>query len=232
MHEYPDGTKIFMAKVHELYDNTINWRLNRPPDEKKVKEIADYYEKNTDESYMDGMVMINYIKGQGYVRFDGNHRIEAGVQIKRELMVIGQLFFLSEEKLREKFVQINKSNPCPSFYISDDTSIEYKLITDDIVTALTKKYPKFFSSSARPRIPNINRDNLKDELFFFLKDRKMTLTKDDIICLFYRYNEKLGNDNFVRKKISEKIMEKCDRYGCYLFLDKNFISSSLLEEEN
>lgn len=224
---FADKSKIYLSSAKDVFSHTTNWRFNRPADECKLEEIREYYESNPVIDYMDGLILVNYLKGQGYVRFDGNNRIEGGALVERDLKVLVQVSFLSEEELKKKFLSINKSNPCPEFYTSENSRAEIKEATEDVVLHFVRKYPKFFTASARPQRPNKNRDNFKDELYNYLSDKNILFSTKEIVHKMNEYNAELAENLPFLARFNDKIVDKCEKYGFYLFLDKDFISNCM-----
>lgn len=212
-------------------DGTLKlWSRNRPVDEARVEEIREYISKTR---HVDGTIRLAFIKGEGLVCYESNHRRMA--LIPGILVTVDILWDVTCERLIEEFIHINRAVSVPELY----TEIDMDATAKEKIAAYVKdmasfKYKAFVSTSARPNRPQFNRDVLTQEITKLWKDIgcpvDVLLNAIDAVNDAYR-DEKLGTDHTKIK--STKILEKCSKGGLWLFafdtsLNKDHIEKVLL----
>lgn len=238
----PDNSSFYVCNVKDIFNKTKSWSLNRPFDESKICSLIEYFENNQNITFIDGIILINFIPEEGYVRFDGNHRIEAGNKVKRDLLALIQVFELNDIELREKFKAINLSSPCPDFY-TDNNVIMYRIIASDVVDHYLNKYEKdiksFFSPGERFNKPNTNRDVFKGKIIDYLKENPVDefgfpYTPEYLIYKLNSYHEYIIPlyKNKTLKIKSKTANDKCEKHNFYLFVDTDFVEKALTFQSN
>ena len=76
--DFDDKNKLIKTTAGELVNYTKMWSKNRPPDQNRILEIAEYINKT---KIIDGIISLagtgNFLHDEGLVCYDGNHRREA-----------------------------------------------------------------------------------------------------------------------------------------------------------
>lgn len=218
---YSKNEFLYMSDGTFLREKVKTWKYNRPPDNMKIHEIVKVIEENNRHT-IEGLIYVAYIDGE-FVCYDGNHRLEALKLLKnKKLSLVNVMVVKSDEEIKRRFVELNKSNPVPELYTISSTPSSEKMreIVENVVESICKTYPKFRSSSANPRRPNFNKDTITDLLYKKYKDEDCNrLNASKIFELILKLNlEYSQNKHITHSKFSEGIMKKCKKGGCYLFL--------------
>jgi hypothetical protein len=118
----------------------------------------------------------------------------------------------TNESVTHEFRRLNKSICVPELYVAESEST----LRGDIEKAVSdfrKKYPTLESNSGRPQRPNYNRDKLTDE--FHRLHKELNLSISDLTAKLYTLNEAYKLKD--RSKLSDKIIQKCESSGLWLF---------------
>ena len=227
---FGDNKRLYLVNSKKMYHMTSNWKFNRPPDESKVDEIRKQIIKSKN---VDGIIHIAQIftkdKSFKYVCYDGNHRREALKDISNMKVLVCLLRHASNETIKNEFIRLNKATPVPELYIPNDIDelliAKTKLAIEECIKFFRSRYPKHFSSSRRPKRPNINQDTLNDILYDYIKENSLfSITKKELIRKLITINVSyIREEKIDLSKIPPKILEKCKKTGCYIFLKKDFI---------
>ena len=243
LHKYTENNSHLLIKVNvrEFLDGPLKkWAHNRPPDLARCPDIARGI--FSAKKPIDSLFYIGYNNiTQTFDILDGIHRVTALKIIKKEnelpinLMdpndfggnndatwlwtsdvLINIRFNNSIGELIETFQRLNRSNPVPDLYISNNSHTK-KTIIEDIVTEYYARYRSHFSSSINPNVPNINREQFID-ILDKLYD-KYKITEDNA----HKLSELLEGlncyiQNNIPRKTTQKTLDKCKETGCYLFL--------------
>lgn len=228
LYNISDNEQLFLGTNDDLKCVEM-WKYNRPADMSRVEEIKSYIGKS---GVVDGIIYVAEIEDAGcikYVCYDGNHRRLAlkgmddkkGENVKK--ILVNLLINADDKMIKEKFMALNQANPVPELYLCEDDSdaIErVKSIVNDVVRDLVKLFPTHVSTSKKPRRPNFNRDMVVDQLGnFILEGRLYDIGKNELIKKLLDLNIKyMSGYGGVSGKISKKILEKCKKNRCYLFL--------------
>ena len=234
IHQYSEKQYLGKWTVQQILENIHNidnWEYNRPADLERCKKIAESIsEKKTP---IDWVFYVSYhtTKNTFYI-VDGIHRFYA-IQMAYERMenkewLLQQTVILNirvdptNGEIIDWFQAINNSNPVPELYLRD-TTLEKRNTIEKITREWQDKYAEHFMPSKKPISGHINRDRFMDILDQVYE--KYAKTHHKLMSLESILREKLALKNeWIRenlpKKISPKIMEKCEKSGCYLFLQK------------
>jgi len=221
LHSYNDDEHLFLTNSKQLINFTQNWKFNRPQDPTRIEEICEYIEKTNN---IDGIIYIGQLiknKTISYVCYDGNHRRSALEKLEKEYYVLVHVLCNTTDfNIKDRFEILNKSNPVPDIYIREETDNNVKIMITELVKKITEQWPKHQSGSKKPQRPNFNRDNLTEKLDDILK-KKCIDDMDNIDSIWNRILQlnKLYKDFYKDNvDISQKIMKKCNKNDCYLFL--------------
>ena len=196
------------------------WKYNRPPDMTRIPEINDWMKEF---GRMDGVLNLAYIQGEGLVCFEGNHRRLAldGLDIP---VFVDIVWDATHESLAHEFRRLNKSVCVPDLYVAE-TSATLRLELEDAVAEFRKKYSSMESTSGRPQRPNYNRDRLTDEITRLQKE--LVVPVGELMTRIYALNEYYaGND---KSKLTEKVRQKCEASGLWLFAWSSSIATKDLQ---
>jgi hypothetical protein len=217
---YKNGNEIlYMSDGDFLRKNVINWKYNRPPDLDKVSKISlSISNKNT----IEGIIYIAKLNNN-FVCYDGNHRLEALKLCKnkdKKLVLVNIMYVNEESEIKKRFINLNQSNPVPELYMTNDDNNKLKNIIETEVITLCGIYSKYRSTSNNPNRPNFNRDNIINKLYLHYNNKQnddLTVNKlhNKLLDLNSMY-AKGKHINF--KNISQRILNKCAKHGCFLFL--------------
>lgn len=197
---------IPMDKLKSLFVKP--WKYNRPPDMTRIPEIHDWMKQFR---RMDGVLNFAYIRGEGLVCFEGNHRRLALDGLDMTVLV-DIVWDATDESVTHEFRRLNKAVSVPELYVSE-TPAKIRVELEDAVAEFRKKYASMESTSGKPQRPNYNRDKLTDELLRLQKE--LVIPVDELMTRIYALNEYYsGND---KSKLSEKMRQKCENSGLWLF---------------
>ena len=177
------------VNVTDLLDSPLfkNWGKNRPPNKKRVREIANCL--YTKKQKMTSLLVVSYsTKDKKMYIMDGIHRIEALKLIYKnnrkpanlieeeeseygsnrdahwfyeQQILLNIHFNLDEGENISLFQLINKSVSVPDLYVQQTTDIK-RLSVQKVVSIWAGKYKKHFSKSVRPNLGQTNVDRFTD----------------------------------------------------------------------
>jgi len=242
LHVYSSDHLIVKCKIEDVISSAaikkiINWKYNRPPDEMRSNEIAEYV--YTKKQEVDWMFYMIYDKGILQV-IDGIHRFRAVQIVKTEtskpLDYLTPSIFGSDRAdwLLEKYILIsvrqnmtdgqaidlfqslNKSNPVPELYMFN-TDQQRRSIIEENVQEWSSRFNMHFTASKSPNIPNMNRDRFIEILdFVYTKYNIDNSTRHLLTEKLYELNTVLKNNP--PKTATKNAIEKCNKTGCFIFL--------------
>jgi hypothetical protein len=215
---------VYLADSHIIVKNTKIWSKNRPPDRLRIDEIKNHILKN---GYVDGCIYLANIPEQGLVCYDGNHRREALSLIDKSYKIfINVLEDPGDKYLCDTFVNLNKCVPVTDLYMEPEKDTEDTKLLQTIVDDLSNHYAilwdKHRTTSPNPKRPNFNLDGLKTRLKNIIEASELIVSYDNKFKLIEHIN---GCNEIIRQticpsksKLSAKILTKCTRNNCYLFI--------------
>ena len=197
---------IPMDKFRSLFVKP--WKFNRPPDMTRIPEIHSWMKQFR---RMDGVLNLAYIQDDGLVCFEGNHRRLAldGLDIP---VIADIVWDATDESVRHEFFRLNKAVSVPELYVSE-TSPAMRVELEEAVAKFRKKYSAMESTAGKPQRPNYNRDNLTDELVRL--QRELVIPVGELMIRLYALNETYSSKD--KSKLSEKMRQKCENSGLWLF---------------
>jgi len=247
IHSYSETHILVKIKMNDFLSSPIaNWQYNRPPDLVRCQHIAQHIYNS--KSIVETMFYLSFNnKKCMYDVIDGIHRITAlkiiqvnnakkldllddynnnnnsfgndynAVWFYESFVIVNIRFNSKEGELIDFFKDINKSNPVPDIYVRD-ASREKKEIIETLANDWQIKYSKHFSHTSHPNKPNINRDRFIDllselyERFHICPENKHILQENlEKMNIFLKQHHN-------RKKITPKIIQKCNETKCWLFI--------------
>jgi hypothetical protein len=124
---------------------------------------------------------------------------------------------------KELFTEINRAEPVKLVDMPGVLNDSSRQMLNDAAAALRDQYPAMFKSSQRCRPPHLNIDNLREALFVAaVLDRHSIPNATALLDWMKSENDRLKveyQQEAVRNKVPEKVMEKVDANQFYLGLD-------------
>lgn len=219
--------KIFNNQEKDIIEKCSNWSKNRPPDMKRVDEIAEYVQLNN-RHIIDGVIYA-WKKDEDYLIYDGIHRFEALKKVPYETFFLLSVYETPRENdIIQHFMSLNKSINIPTIYLGQDNYYK-KSVCETVAKNLCFKYPKFVSTSRNPYYYNFNRDNFIEFLSSINIDFKHPKASEIIDKILDELNRYSREKNMERQNIPQK----CHSYNFYLFiLENDFIKKSIENKFN
>jgi hypothetical protein len=239
LHSYDTEHKLIKLSIKDFLElNIVNWKYNRPPDEVRCTEIAEYFTKFTPDILQP--FVFHYLSNtQQYEALDGIHRwnsltkMKNTQQMNEKFVLIHVYTDKSDGFLVDIFQNLNKTVPVPNLYFRANNEDETeKQIIEHITKDWMKKYQSHFSPNANCNVPNINRDifiELITDIYKSSKIRSKEKLEEVLQCANQKIKERTESsfrDN--RNKFSDKQKEKCVKTGCYLFLYRPDIIKTII----
>jgi hypothetical protein len=214
------STNIYAIPMEKFKTLDVKqWKFNRPPDLTRIPEIRDWMSQFR---RMDGVLNLAYISGEGLVCFEGNHRRLALEGL--DIPVLADIVWdATDETINHEFRRLNKAVSVPDLYVAD-TSASLRVELEDAVAEFRKKYSSMESNSGRPQRPNYNRDKLTDE--FTRLHKEVMIPVDELMTRIYALNDTYASKD--KSKLTEKIRQKCEASGLWLFAWSSSISAKEL----
>lgn len=226
------GTLIYVKNNHYGYIVTWSlvsnlckkWSRNRDTDFCRVEEMVNFFNQG---GYIPAIIHLAWIKEEGLVCYDGNHRREVfnRVKDKNVICIVDVISNVMQKDVYMEFENINKSVQVPSIYIEDDYRSDIQLQDSilEFVRLYEQKYKPFLSTSQRPRSPNFNRDLLIDNIYHIYKSFHGEVDIERIFNLLERLNYFYSQELICRQHDSfpSKVIEKCKKHNFWLFIEKN-----------
>lgn len=167
---------VYMGTLAQL-KNVPVWHRNRTFRKERAEEIAAEQLKDTDGvSSVPGTICVYMDQADntniGIV--DGQHRVgalnilaSAGVwEVDRFNILIEVYPVDSEEEVATLFSDINKAEPVKLIDLPEGSAGEQeKAVYDGAVLEVSSRFAKMFSSSSRCRVPHLNVDSLRSDMF-------------------------------------------------------------------
>jgi hypothetical protein len=201
---------VFWVSVDHFNKLKITrWKFNRPPDKDRVTEIHEWMSRS---KRMDGMIYLAEINGD-LVCYESNHRREALVGLSSmNSIIVDILWNANDDMIKDEFVRINKAVSVPELYI-DNNATEFVNEVQSAVKHFCENYKKLKTNTDRPQRPNFNRDMLTNEFTRVMKEKGIDTEKlaERLVAL----NLEMSLRD--RKKLSPKVIQKCEESGLWLF---------------
>ena len=185
------------------------WKYNRPPDQDRVAEIHEYMNQT---KRMDGILYIAFINKE-LVCYESNHRREALTGIEGMCPILVDILWdATDESVKAEFLRLNKAVSVPDLYVSEEASLD----SGELIQ-LHKKFCETYKllkvPTNNPNRPNFNSDMVMNEFHRIMIETK--LSPSEFWTRLMKLNTQMSSRD--RKKLSPKIIEKCERSGLWLF---------------
>lgn len=134
----------------------------------------------------------------------------------------------SKEHAKEVFLEINKAEPIQLVDIPGVAPAKDRNIINDAVARLEKDYKPMFSESQRCRSPNVNMDNMRNQIFGagILKRHKLTTSKKLVDWLLEQnaaVGAKFEQEEWESEYHSAKALNKAQQNEFYLGLETSWL---------
>lgn len=129
---------------------------------------------------------------------------------------------------QQVFLEINKAEPVKLVDMPGVASSTDRIVITEAVDYLRSSFPRMFSPSQRCRIPNVNVDNLRNNIFGanVLNRHKLESSKELFDWLLVQnaaLGEKYESNENNRRLISRRAWEKTTMNGFYLGLESSWL---------
>jgi hypothetical protein len=161
---------------------------------------------------VDGMIYLACVDKE-LVCYESNHRREAleGLTDVQSILV-DILWDATDEMVKAEFLRLNKAVSVPELYVGDDSAIDVgELIR--MRDAFCEKYKTLKVTTGRPNAPNFNSDMVMNEFHRVMKENK--IGPAELWIRLGNLNDKMAQRD--KKKLSAKVIEKCEKSGLWLF---------------
>ena len=186
------------------------WKHNRPPDKERISEIHQYM---TTSKRVDGIIYLACVDQRELVCYESNHRREALVGITDvEDILVDILWDATDEMVKAEFLRLNKAVSVPELYVSDDSPVDFNEVLR-IRNEFCEKYKALKSTSKNCHAPSFNSDSVLDEFARVMKENKISAT--ELWNRLMHLNSAMAMRD--RKKLTPKVIEKCEKTGLWLF---------------
>jgi hypothetical protein len=191
-----------------------NWSKNRMPEATRIAEIQRYQKKI---QHVNGTIHLAWLKDEGLVCYDGNHRLQA---LTRDVnwVTVDINWNCSKQEIREQFRSINSAENVSVHILSADEDTENdSLKTIEIfVDKLCRTYPELIRASSGSGLPNrpyFTRTDLFDRIKLVCdKLQAEAHSLDQILnSILYLNNAYVKNERAVPCPVSDKTWRKRDK---------------------
>lgn len=202
---------FFVTPLFFETNKITSWNGNRPHDEKRVTELAEYMNC---EKRCPGVVCLAMLEGE-LVCYDGNHR-RLALSDQVPFVIVDIMFDANDELIMKEFNNINKSVSVPEIYVDQSSSKEE---IEHWVAYFCKKYHARMSTSMKCQKPNFNRDLLTQNVYDLQKD--LECDTGTLLRHLEKLNTLYANDKTGRKmdkkSLSVQVLDGCKTSGLWLF---------------
>lgn len=218
---YRNGSHIvYKISWYNISPLCNKWSKNRESDPERIKEMYSYHMSG---GYIPWFLHLAEVKNEGLVCYDGNHRREVLHKIGNDQeCIIDVMFNASNKEVFTAFNSINLSVQVPSLYFDQNNDPEIKQEIIDLVKEYEKKYPAFLSTSPRCHAPHFNRDTFVEAIYNIYNIHNGELDIHLIKLFLDKLNYLYSVEEICKPHNSFKtsIIEKCKKYGLWLFIHK------------
>lgn len=216
---------VYWIPIHVFNALPITlWKYNRPPDPERVAEIRAYTKT---AKRVDGLIYLACINNE-LVCYEANHRREA---LKEDMpadlapVLVDVLWNATDEMVKEEFLRLNKAISVPELYIREPAVLIDASKLREAVTGFCESYKVLKSSANHPQRPNFTRDMLMDEFYRVMTE--LHIDVEELMVRLQRLNTEMRSRD--RRKLSPKVVAKCEAAGLWLFAWSNKLNAKELD---
>jgi len=223
--------------------NIHNWKFNRPVDMSRIPSIVEYIQNH---QRVEGII---YLAEQGdeYYCYDGIHRYNGIKQLVKkqqeyidllgthdvlQMKVVIDIIPYDENKIKERFININSSLPVPVIYTETECKLDRIHITEEVYEYIHSKYGNFIKASRKTNIPNTNSTEFSEK-FNKILDTTCNYDIEYWKLAFNKFNDFMKSRQIKTKttkedkmlsvlKLSPKQQDKCCKHDFYCFAANNW----------
>lgn len=197
-----DFKKVYLTNVKSLVYAPV-WEKQRILRPERCARIASSKIQKGSKT-LPGVISMFHDKNTGkYGIVDGQHRAgallimaQSGHWNEFERNILVDVFPTeSDKQISDLFREINSAEPVRLVDMPDDEGMEQdsKVILDEATDLLMKQYPEMFKASARCKIPHLNVDLFRDEVFQseIISNQKIK-SSEALLNFFLSVNQKLS----------------------------------------
>jgi hypothetical protein len=220
----PHGSHaIYWVPIAVFNDLPITmWKHNRPPDAGRVAEIRAYM---AESKRMDGIIHLAFVNNQ-LVCYESNHRREAlkGLTDMAHILV-DVMWDATDESVKQEFFRLNKSVSVPELFVAPDAGQTLIRDVQSAAERFCENYPSLRSAAKHPQRPNFNRDALTSEFYRIMRENDIGV--EELGNRLMRLNREMSQRD--KRKLSEKVIAKCEATGLWLFAWSSALNARELE---
>ena len=254
--DLPNGIYNMKYKyLSELRDKIHNWKLNRPIDDSRLPSIKKYINKT---NRVEGIIYLARTTNGIYYCYDGIHRISSLFSMEddinsypdilscpnqsiNDIMILLDVMEYDEEKIKERFININSSMPVPELYVDYQRDKQIRLLIESLYDHFRTNYKDFIKVSKNSKVPNINSTDFNNKMLNVITNSNVQTREIDYwLKLIEDYNDHMSkleitkNMNSKNKanknkmeifrmiRLTESQMKKCKKYNMYVFAASNW----------
>lgn len=234
--------KIYCASIKQLGDVVI-WEQQRILRKERAHAIAREKARRSFPVKLPGIITLYQLPDGQYKLLDGQHRLAAlkiladtGIINKDTNFCLVEVFALEKEsEARALFLEINSAMPVKLIDMPDGIGSrpDIKCIIDGAMNRMLSRYPAFFKSSLNPKLPHINIDNLRDDLYqHHVVERQGLKTARELEEWLQQVNEILSQKHDKDWKLTlkgrnplvvEKALDKARKGSFFLGMDHTWL---------
>jgi hypothetical protein len=248
--------RVFASEPRRLVDKLVLpvWERQRTFRVERARQIAK--SKTADPRFgLPGVITIFDHDAPGKRGIvDGQHRI-GGLEIllndnkwAESSLVLSEVYTVGDhiKDVSDLFLEINQAQPALEVDLPGVADESVKAAIDAAAAKLVQRFPGAFSSAARPQPPNLNVDQLRQELFASDKAKAVIAgalahgapeplkAADALVAWVLDKNDKLAartldewaSSKLVRVKSADRVpkaVEKCSKLGLFIGLDLSWL---------
>jgi hypothetical protein len=134
----------------------------------------------------------------------------------------------SDDYAQDIFMEINKAEPVKLVDMPGVATAKDRNLITNAVNRLEADFPDMFSPSQRCRVPHVNTDNLRDNVFAAnVIKRKNLKTANDLYDWIISENKSLArkyaDSEDLQQSVNKKAWSKAEKYEFYLGLESSWL---------
>eukprot|EP00038_Savillea_parva_P015125 m.13156 g.13156 ORF g.13156 m.13156 type:complete len:380 (-) comp3014_c0_seq1:271-1410(-) len=209
------------------------WEKQRAYSHARAKKIAKAMTESN--SPFPGVISLFELNGEHAI-IDGQHRVgalrelhKAGVWPADASILLEVHQVESRAAVDKLFVDINRAEPLSLIDLPGVATDSVRSILNQAVTELAAQYPPMFSDSRRCRVPHVNVDRMRDDIFESgIIQRHGITTADELQQWLMDVNRELHLqrqrwDNKAANPTFAKALEKATAHHFFLGLDRSWL---------
>lgn len=233
--------RVYCASVRQLAAVPI-WEMQRILRQDRAAAIATEKRKKGFPVKIPGIITLYALPDGTYKLLDGQHRLaalrllaESGIVNGDSNYILVEVFHLEKpSEVKELFMEINRAQPVKLVDLPDEARPDFKMMVNGATETLRQKYEDMFKASTNCKIPHVNIDNLRDDIYQHgVSERHGIKTAEELVAWLEKANATLGQKsdkdwNRLYKgrnmDVVERAVAKARKSKFYLGLDRTWLS--------